>query len=580
LVSARRFFLTALRWTPSLAVRRRPDRRDPLRGKPLLRGSRPAFLDGTPALPDLPPTHLRRAPLPVRPGPPPRVLPGGGLPRGAGGRCGGLQPDRSRSGRSPDPRGRGPPLDAQRGRAEVLVAGVPPPAPSRIDLPDARAEPGRSVSPSRASETAGASLPAARQLRLSRRPGLRRGEPAGRRAHGPAAIHRRARGGGHGPRRAPRRLAQDPARGGPPGTRAGSRGSFPLRKGREVPGGFAPDGSIQVRRDRAVAGRLGPSGEGDDRPHRREEDRGSRTRFRLRNGRAASSPGVGGAEQLPGARDPAGAERKPGDEAPRGRRRRRLPLDLRLAPDDPDLARLSHRFPEVVHGRTAPRGDLLRPRPRRRLEVRPRVPHRARGSRGPTRRRVRSRSDADRTAHGLVDPRHAGRPLAAEPGELPAPLPGLDRPVAGQRPALRADPGALRDLPASARSTDGVAPRPRRLAGPAGLRKAHPDQRAVLRGRTGDDPRLSGGRGRLLATGGAELALAVSRPLQLAVFADAGQLVDHWEDFGLRRLAVGVGPGLRLRSSLGRFQLDLGVPVTRDYADGLQLHFATSASIF
>lgn len=86
--------------------------------------------------------------------------------------------------------------------------------------------------------------------------------------------------------------------------------------------------------------------------------------------------------------------------------------------------------------------------------------------------------------------------------------------------------------------------------------------------------------GRLLATGGAELALAVSRPLQLAVFADAGQLVDHWEDFGLRRLAVGVGPGLRLRSSLGRFQLDLGVPVTRDYADGLQLHFATSASIF
>lgn len=85
-----------------------------------------------------------------------------------------------------------------------------------------------------------------------------------------------------------------------------------------------------------------------------------------------------------------------------------------------------------------------------------------------------------------------------------------------------------------------------------------------------------GGRVRVL--GSLEARIPVYRKITAALYADAGQVSDHFEGLAISRISLGAGGGIRLRSPVGRVRADVAFPLTARFADGPQLYIGTGGA--
>ena len=75
--------------------------------------------------------------------------------------------------------------------------------------------------------------------------------------------------------------------------------------------------------------------------------------------------------------------------------------------------------------------------------------------------------------------------------------------------------------------------------------------------------------GENLLTGSLELDQSVAEKWSVALFADAGNAFDDFDDINLK---FGVGAGLRWYSPLGPIRLDLAIPLADDAPDSFRIH--------
>jgi translocation and assembly module TamA len=79
--------------------------------------------------------------------------------------------------------------------------------------------------------------------------------------------------------------------------------------------------------------------------------------------------------------------------------------------------------------------------------------------------------------------------------------------------------------------------------------------------------------GRSLIEGSLELRRPLSRDLDLAIFADGGQVSRNSLTYPLDALSYGAGTGLRYRTPVGPIRIDLALPADRRHGDAAwQIH--------